>query len=211
MLAFVDSPRPGLKAGFRLIKTLLRIALALPFVALLVRLGADLRYGTNWLGPDPEATLIHVSGEWAIYCLGLTLAARPLSRFAGLAPLLGWRRMLGLYAYFYLCCHLAAFFVLEHQADLTALLADVYKRLFLGYAFLAFVLLTALALTSFAAAQRRLGRNWRRLHRLVYLAGLLVVMHCLYGAKATALVYPLIYTVAYVVLMSSRLVAQQRR
>lgn len=136
------------------------------------------------LGADPVAALTHRSGDWALRLLLLTLAMTPLRRLTGQAWPLRFRRLLGLYAFFYACLHLAVYVVLDLNAYWAQLLGDIGKRPFITVGFLAWLLLLPLALTSTRAAMRRLGRQWGRLHRLVYPATVLAVLHFFWQVKA---------------------------
>lgn len=133
---------------------------------------------TDALGANPAEALIRSTGDWALRLLCITLAVTPLRVLAGLPQLARYRRMAGLLTYFYACLHLLAYAWLDMGLDLAELLRDVAKRPFILVGMVSWLLLTALAATSFNAAVRRLGgAAWRRLHRLVYGIAPLVVLH----------------------------------
>ncbi len=146
--------------------------LALLPLARVAWLGFDGRLGAN-----PIETITRASGDWTLYFLCFTLAVTPLRRLTGQHWLLKLRRMLGLFCFFYACLHFLCFFWFDHFFDLVAMWTDVKKRPFITVGFASFVLLLPLAATSTDAMQRRLGRHWARLHRLVYLIAVLAILH----------------------------------
>ncbi|TGD71634.1 sulfoxide reductase heme-binding subunit YedZ [Mangrovimicrobium sediminis] len=155
---------------------------------------AWLLYGAfaGGLGPDPAKTVILQTGEWALRFLLLTLAVSPLRRISGWYWPMRLRRMLGLFAFFYACVHLASFCQFYTGWDAGRLLEELAERPYITVGALAWVLLLPLAITSTHAMQRRLGRNWRRLHRLVYPALLLACVHLAWQVRSDygeALVY----------------------
>ena len=131
------------------------------------------------LGPDPVATITHRTGFWALYLLLASLAITPLRRLhKRLAWLIRFRRMLGLFAFFYACLHLATYVWLFSAFDVQSMLDDVLKRRFITVGFLAWLTLLALAATSTTWAIRKLGgKRWTWLHRSVYAAAMLGVLH----------------------------------
>ena len=131
----------------------------------------------NQLGANPIEHLTRSSGDWTLYLLTLTLAITPLRRLSGQQWLQALRRMLGLFAFFYASLHFITFIWFDHFFDLDDIWVDVWKRPFISVGFAAFVLLIPLALTSTKTMQRRLGRYWSRLHRLIYLTALLALLH----------------------------------
>lgn len=129
------------------------------------------------LGANPIEALTRGSGDWALYSLTLTLLITPLRRLTGQHWLQALRRMLGLFAFLYACLHLVTFVWFDHFFDLSEIWRDVWKRPFITVGFLAFTLLVPLAITSTHAMQRRLGRYWSRLHRLVYIVAIFALIH----------------------------------
>ena len=129
------------------------------------------------LGANPIETLTRSSGDWTLYFLTLTLLITPLRRMTGFHWLQALRRMLGLFAFFYACLHLMTFVWFDHFFDLSEIWRDVWKRPFITVGLLAFTFLIPLALTSTNSMQRRLGRHWSRLHRLVYAVAFLALLH----------------------------------
>ena len=129
------------------------------------------------LGANPIESLTRSSGDWTLYFLALTLAITPLRRLSGQHWLQAMRRMLGLFAFFYACLHFTTFIWFDHFFDLGEIGRDVWKRPFITVGFAALLLLIPLAVTSTNAMQRRLGRRWSQLHRLVYGVALLALLH----------------------------------
>ncbi len=147
------------------------------------------------LGPDPAETLMHVTGEWALRFLLVTLAVSPLRKLLRWQWPMRFRRMLGLFAFFYACVHLAAFGQFFVGWTWGRALEEVVERPYITVGALAWLLLLPLALTSTRGMQRRLGRNWRRIHRLVYPALVLACVHLLWQVRSDygeALVYCLL-------------------
>jgi len=129
------------------------------------------------LGANPIESLTRSSGDWTLYFLTLTLAITPLRRLSGQHWLQALRRMLGLFAFFYACLHFTTFIWFDHFFDLAEIGRDVWKRPFITIGFAALLLLIPLAVTSTDSMQRRLGRRWSQLHRLVYGVALLALLH----------------------------------
>lgn len=152
------------------------------------------------LGPDPGKTLTEELGRWGLIFLLLTLTLTPLKRFLNI-PLLRYRRMIGLYAFFYACLHVTAY--LLFLADFQALWEDLLKRPYIMVGAAAFLILLALAVTSPRSMVRRLGKRWRTLHKGVYAAAILVVVHFLWQARAD-LGEPIAYGAVLAVLLLSR-------
>jgi sulfoxide reductase heme-binding subunit YedZ len=149
------------------------------FVAALVPF-AWLFYGalTDGLGANPAEYLIRSTGDWTLRFLCLTLAVTPLRVWTGAPPLLRFRRMLGLFVYFYVLLHLVSYSWFDMGFDVSDIARDIAKRPFILVGFLGFLLLTPLAATSFNRAVKALGvRRWQALHKLVYLIAGLALLH----------------------------------
>ena len=144
------------------------------------------------LGANPVETLSHRTGDWSLRFLLLTLAVTPLRRLNGWNWLQRFRRMLGLFAFFYVCLHFGVYLVFDQFFDGRAIVADIAKRPYITVGFTGWLLLIPLAVTSTNGMIKRLGRNWQRLHRLVYLIGVLGVLHYGWLVKAD-LTEPLVY------------------
>jgi len=155
---------------------------------------------------DPVAYLTHASGDWALYLLCTTLAVTPLRRLSGWNWLVRLRRMLGLFAFFYALMHFLTFFWFDHGFDVAAMWKDVVKRPFITVGFIAFVLLIPLAATSTKGMIRRLGRNWTRLHRLIYPIAVLAILHYWWmKAGKNDLEQPLIWGAVVALLLGLRI------
>ncbi|MFV8817792.1 sulfite oxidase heme-binding subunit YedZ [Haliea sp. E17] len=147
------------------------------------------------LGPDPAETLMLVTGEWALRFLLLTLAVTPLRKLSHWQWPIRFRRMLGLFAFFYACVHLVTFGQFFIGWNGGRALEEVVKRPYITVGVMAWLLLLPLALTSTRGMQRRLGRNWRRLHQLVYPALVFACVHLAWQVRSDygeALVYCLL-------------------
>lgn len=133
---------------------------------------------TDGLGPNPAEALIRSTGDWTLRFLCLVLAVTPLRVITGSAALARFRRMLGLFVYFYVALHLLSYSWLDMGFEIADIARDIAKRPFILVGFSAAVLLTALAATSFNRAVKAMGaRRWQMLHRLVYLVALLALLH----------------------------------
>ncbi len=159
---------------------------------------------TDGLGANPIEFITRSTGTWTLVGLLVTLAVTPLRRLTGNAGLIHYRRMLGLFTFFYACLHGLTYFWLDQFFDLAAIVRDIVKRPFVTLGFAALVLLVPLAATSTQAMMRRLGRNWQRLHWLIYPAALLGVAHYLWLVKKD-LTEPLIYGAVLAGLLTLRL------
>lgn len=155
------------------------------------------------LGIDPVRDIEHRLGRTAIYFLIATLAVTPLLRLARV-NLMRFRQALGLICFTYALCHLLSWVVFDMGFLWTQMLKDVVKRPYLIFGMLAFSMLLALAVTSNRASIRRMGRNWRRLHRLVYPAAILAAMHWLWALKVWE-AWPLTILGAILLLLAQRL------
>lgn len=134
--------------------------------------------GFNQLGANPAEALIRATGDWTLRFLCLVLAVTPLRLLTGTPALARFRRLLGLLVYFYVSLHLLSYSGFDMGFDVADIAKDITKRPFILVGFLAFVLLTALALTSFNRAIKALGgQRWQRLHRLIYLVAGLALLH----------------------------------
>lgn len=174
-------------------------ALALLPLLLLVRGVVD-----DALGADPVATITHSTGEWALRLLLLGLALTPLRHLLGQAWPIRFRRLVGLYAFFYACLHLSTYLVLDLGGYWRQIFEDIVKRPYITVGFAAWLLLLPLALTSTRGMMRWLGRRWGQLHRLVYASALLAVLHYLWLVKSD-LREPLLYAAILALLLGLRI------
>jgi methionine sulfoxide reductase heme-binding subunit len=191
-------------SGFRIVKAAVFVLAAAPAVVLAV----DGVRGT--LTADPIKEITHRTGWWAITLLMATLAVTPVRRLTGWNRLVQVRRMLGLFAFCYTVLHLLAYVVLDLFFAFDILLEDVMERPYITVGFAAFLILLALAVTSTQGWIRRLGRRWQQLHRLVYVAAVLGVVHFYWQVKADTR-EPLIYAGILVVLLAARVRAGGRK
>lgn len=160
---------------------------------------------TGNLGPNPVETLQHTTGDWILRFLIFTLCITPLRKLLKLPELIRFRRMLGLFAFFYACLHFLTYLGPDQNFSLAAMSKDVAKRPFVTVGFTAFVLLIPLALTSTAGWIRRLGgRRWQMLHRLIYISAVCGVIHYYWLVKS-AVLRPLAYGAIVGVLLLWRL------
>jgi methionine sulfoxide reductase heme-binding subunit len=159
---------------------------------------------TNRLGADPMRELEHALGLWALRFLIVTLAITPLRQLAGI-NLLRYRRALGLSAFYYALMHLTTYLLLDQRLDFNAIGADILKRPYITVGMTCFIVLLPLAVTSNNLATRRLGgKAWQRLHRFVYLAVILAVLHFLMSVKSWP-IEPVTYTLIVAILLGYRL------
>lgn len=159
----------------------------------------------NGLGANPVEFITHKTGDWTLRLVLITLAITPLRKFLKQPQLVRFRRVLGLFAFFYGCLHFTTWFLLDKSLSFPEMWKDVVKRPFITVGFLAFVAMIPLAITSTAGWIRRLGgRNWQRLHKLIYLTGAAGVVHYYWLVKSDVRL-PLMYGAIFVVLMALRL------
>jgi sulfoxide reductase heme-binding subunit YedZ len=156
------------------------------------------------LGPNPVEAITHFTGDWTLRLLLVTLAVTPLRRMTGQAWLIRFRRMLGLFTFFYAVLHLMTYLWLDQFFAWGAIAEDVLKRPYITVGFAAFILMVPLAITSTQGWIRRLGRRWKALHRAVYVIGVLGVLHYLWLVKADIL-EPVIYGIVLLVLLALRI------
>lgn len=169
------------------------------------------QFQTDNLGPNPIDHVTRTLGDWTLRILLASLAMTPLRILFGISWPLSLRRLLGLFAFFHVCLHFSVWIVLDHFFDWEQLVADVWKRPYITVGVLALTLLMPLAATSTAGMVKRLGgRAWQRLHRLVYVAAVLGVVHFLWLAKK-GVNDPFFYAAALVVLLGVRLLDWARR
>jgi len=159
---------------------------------------------TNRLGANPIKAITHFTGDWTLYFLLITLAITPLRRITGYTAPLRYRRMLGLYAFYYACLHFLTYLVLDQFFDWGAIAKDIVKRPYITVGFAAFVLLIPLAATSNTRMMQKLGRKWRPLHRLVYTICGLGILHYLWLVKADIRA-PVMFGIIFIALMLLRL------
>ena len=168
---------------------------------------AYLAYGVvaHTLGANPVDAVTDETGTWTLRFLTLTLLITPLRKWTGWNPLIRFRRMLGLFAFFYGTLHFLTYLVLDQFFAFDDIVADIVKRPFITVGFTAFVLMIPLALTSTAGSIRRLGgKRWNLLHKLIYLSAIGGVVHYLWLVKSD-ISRPARYGVAVGILLAARL------
>ena len=189
------------------VKWLAFVASLLPLARLVAAGVADANgiEAGDWLslGTNPIETITHSTGTWALAFVCLSLLVTPLRRLTGANWLVRLRRMLGLYAFFYAVLHLITYVWFDQWFDWAAIVKDVVKRPFITVGFAALVLLVPLAATSTDRMIRRLGRNWGRLHNLVYLIAPLGVVHYWWLVKRD-LTEPALWAAAVALLLGFR-------
>ena len=180
---------------------LLKIAV---FLASLTPLALLAYYAaTANLGANPIEVITHWTGDSTIVFLLITLTATPLRKISGWNDAIKFRRMLGLFAFFYGCLHFTTYIWLDQFFDVHSVVKDVAKRPFITVGFASFVLLIPLAVTSTAAMVRRLGKRWQKLHRAIYVIAAAGVIHYWWLVKKDVR-WPLIYGCILVVLLGYR-------
>jgi methionine sulfoxide reductase heme-binding subunit len=184
--------------GKRAAKVLV-FAIALIPAAMLVR-----GFLTESLGVNPAETIQLQTGRWALKFLLISLAITPLRRLTGWNVVIQYRRMLGLFAFFYAAIHFLSYWAFDLGFAFAAMIGDVLKRPFIAFGFSAFLLLVPLALTSTKGWIRRLGKKWTLLHRLVYIAAILAVIHFAWKVKVFT-GDPVLYAVVLTLLLGFRL------
>jgi sulfoxide reductase heme-binding subunit YedZ len=194
----------------RRVSVLKGFVFALALLPLLHLLGGIFLWPES-LGANPAEFITRSTGDWTLRFLLFTLAITPLRRILGWNWLLRLRRMLGLFAFFYVLAHFLSFIAFDHLFDVAEIWKDILKRPFITIGALAFLMLLPLAATSTNAMVRRLGaKRWIALHRLVYAIGVLGVIHFWLMVKRD-ITEPAIYALILAVLLGFRWFMQRRR
>ena len=194
-------PRPVSPSVLLGLKVALAMACMMPFVVMAM---AVFGVAGLTLGANPVEELIDRNGQWGLRFLLITLAVTPLRRITGVHWLVRFRRMLGLFAFFYLTLHFVSYAVIDQRLAVGPILEDIMERPFITLGMLGLLLLIPLAVTSTNAMMRRLGRRWQSLHRLVYLIAILGVWHYWWQVKQD-IREPLIYASVLAVLLGYRI------
>ena len=194
-------------AAIRTLKILVFALCAVPLGVLLLELFG---VGGMGLGANPVEELIHRLGKWGLKFLLITLAVTPLRKLTGWNWLLRFRRMFGLFAFFYVLLHFLVYAGLDQRFDLAAIVEDVIERPYITIGMLALLLLVPLAVTSTKRMMRRMGSRWQKLHRLVYFIAVLGVWHFYWQVKLDTL-EALIYAGILAALLGFRLVVWRQR
>lgn len=157
----------------------------------------------NQLGANPIEAITDFTGEWALRILLLSLAMTPLRMLLKKPWPIRLRRMVGLFAFFYVLTHLATYLVLDQQLAVSAIMSDILERPYITAGTLALLILIPLAMTSTKGMMKRLGKRWTSLHRLVYLAATAAIVHYVWLTRGDQ-IEPLIYLFVLFVLMLFR-------
>ena len=158
----------------------------------------------NQLGPEPVKEITHHTGEWTLIFICLTLAMSPLKKLTNLTIWINFRRMLGLFIFFYATLHMLTYVVIDYRLDFLSISKDILTKRFIFVGFTAWLLMIPLALTSSRKAVLFLKDKWKKLHRLIYLIAILGVIHFVWLVKKD-LTEPLIYGAIIIILLVSRL------
>ena len=164
---------------------------------------------TDGLGANPIEFITRSTGTWTLVFLMITLAVTPFRKLSGWVALVRLRRMLGLFAFFYVCLHFTTYIWLDQFFDLHDIVKDVIKRPFITVGFASFLLLIPLAVTSTNGMMRRLGRSWQQLHQLIYLIAIGGVVHYWWLVKKD-ITQPLIYAAVLALLLGYRVLVRFR-
>jgi sulfoxide reductase heme-binding subunit YedZ len=176
-----------------------------PFAVIVARL---FEFGGT-LGANPIEALQDHFGEWGLRFVLITLTVTPLRKISGRAWLLRFRRMLGLFAFFYVFMHFTVWLILDQELKFSTILEDIVERPFITLGMLAFLLLLSLAATSTAGVRRKLGVRWQKLHSSIYLIGILGVWHYWWQVKKD-ITEPLIYALILGALLGYRLWSRRK-
>ena len=158
----------------------------------------------NQLGPEPVDRIINHFGEWTLIFILLTLSMTPLKKITKSIEWIKFRRMLGLFTFFYASIHMLSYVGLDYRFDFEPLINDVLKKKFIFIGFSAWLLLIPLAVTSSERMVRLLKQNWKKIHRLIYIIGIFGVLHYIWLSK-TIFFKPLIFLILLIILLLFRI------
>jgi methionine sulfoxide reductase heme-binding subunit len=157
----------------------------------------------NQLGPEPVKEITHYTGEWTLIFICLTLAMRPLKRFTNLIIWMKFRRMLGLFVFFYSTAHLITYVGIDYRFDWQQIFNDVFKKKYVFIGFSAWLLLIPLTVTSSQKMMKLLKHNWKKIHKLIYVIAIFGSLHYIWLSK-TIFFKPLIYATIIALLLLIR-------
>ena len=157
----------------------------------------------NKLGPEPVKEITHLTGEWTLLFIIFTLSMSPLKKITKLNIWISFRRMLGLFLFFYATLHMLTYVVIDYRLNFESISKDILTKKFIFVGFAAWVLLLPLALTSSRKALFYLKDKWKKLHRLIYVIAILGVTHFIWLVKKD-LTEPLIYAIIILILLLFR-------
>ena len=158
----------------------------------------------NQLGPEPVKEITHHTGEWTLIFICLTLSMTPLKKLTNLNIWVQFRRMLGLFVFFYATIHLLTYVGIDYRFKWEPIFDDVIKKKYIFIGFSAWLLLVPLAITSSDKMLRLLRHNWKKLHRLIYIIAIFGSLHFIWLSK-TIFFKPLIYLIILLFLLSFRI------
>lgn len=199
--------KPGSRSFFRLTKPIVFVLALLPLGIVLLR---AFEISNLTLGANPIEEMLHELGRWGLRYLLLTLAVTPLSRWTGWNWLIRYRRMLGLFTFFYILLHFVVYAWLDQGLNISAIGEDILKRPYITLGVAALLMLIPLAVTSTKGMMKRLGKRWQKLHRLVYVIGVLGVWHFYWQVKLDTLEATL-YALILALLLGTRLYYWRRK
>ena len=157
----------------------------------------------NQLGPEPVDRIINHFGEWTLIFILLTLSMTPMRKITKSLEWIKFRRMLGLFAFFYASIHMLSYVGLDYRFDFKPIINDVLKKKFIFIGFLAWLLLIPLAVTSSQKMVRLLKQNWKKIHKLIYVIAIFGVLHFIWLSK-TIFFKPLIFLILLIILLLFR-------
>jgi len=163
----------------------------------------------NKLGPEPVKEITHFTGEWTLIFICLTLSMSPLKRLTNSTIWISFRRMLGLFVFFYATLHLLTYVGLDYRFNWSPILDDVVKKKYIFIGFSAWLLLLPLTITSSQRMVLLLKKNWKKLHRLIYIIAIFGSLHYIWLSK-TIFFKPLIYFIIIIVLLAFRIKLKNR-
>ena len=163
----------------------------------------------NKLGPEPVKEITHFTGEWTLIFICITLSMTPIKRLTNLTMWVSFRRMLGLFVFFYASLHLLTYVGIDYRFSWKPILNDVFKKKYIFIGFAAWVLLIPLAITSSQKMIKLLKNNWKKLHRLIYIIAIFGSLHYIWLSK-TIFFKPLVYLVIILVLLALRIKIKNR-
>ena len=163
----------------------------------------------NQLGPEPVKEITHHTGEWTLIFICLTLAMSPLKRLTNLGVWIKFRRMLGLFVFFYATIHLLTYVGIDYRFDWAPIFNDVVKKKYIFIGFAAWILLLPLVITSSQKMVLLLKNNWKKLHRLIYVIAIFGSLHYIWLSK-TIFFRPLVYLIIILVLLALRIKIKNR-
>jgi sulfoxide reductase heme-binding subunit YedZ len=158
----------------------------------------------NQLGPEPVKEITHHTGEWTLIFICLTLAMSPLKKLTNLSIWIKFRRMLGLFVFFYATVHLLTYVVIDYRLNWSPIFDDVLKKKYIFIGFAAWLLLIPLTATSSQKMIKLLKHNWKKLHRLIYVIAIFGALHYIWLSK-TIFFKPLVFALTIIILLLFRL------